>query len=139
MLYHYTTWNGFKIFEEKVLKVSSRYAAYTYYAGYYPPLVFLSEDKIWEPTVQAATKEFYWESCGSCPDTYQQLEIPCWRFTVDSDIEVEPAIKVCSDLGLSAMIEHGIKLGADPTKWWVSRKSLAVTQAAQWEGVWSIK
>ena len=126
MLYHYSTWRGQKLAQDGIIKPRNTYAQYTRQAGMYHPVIFLTSDPTWEPSVQAATTEHYWEKCGSDPEVYAQLGIPCFS----------NGLRYCEQQGLMLMVEDAMKLGSDVTKWKVAYENLPVYQICKWEGAW---
>jgi hypothetical protein len=124
--YHYATWSGAQVARDGYIK------PFDHYARGMLPLVFATTDPRWEPSVQAASKEGYWEKCGSCPEAYAQLGIPCWRFEVAliDPIHVlnlvftgerEPWTEFYSQ-----MVRDGIALGGYVADWYVSMWPAAV-------------
>ena len=115
-LYHYSTWAGEAILKAGVVRPSTRYRGNTTW----PKMVFLTETPEWEPSVQAKSKEGFWEKCGSTPEVYKQLGIPCWRFEVKADSTNLTHAHHIHYPGWSAMLMDATDLCGHIGKWWVA-------------------
>ena len=129
-LYHYATWSGHKIKASMVLRPSIKYGfGNTTVLLPWPEVVFLTTNPHWEPSIQAKSKEGYWEKCQSDPKSYEELGIPCWKFTVHAhNVEVR---KVTDYIMLGEkwryMLADAIKLNSDIDQWYISDSVLDVT------------
>ena len=131
-LYHYTTFAGSRILESRVIEPSNVYSNGLKHNTNvpWPKLVFLTQDPNWEPTVQAVGNSGFYERTMSDPDTYTYDNIPCWRFTVELDKELNK-LMYPHPLWLN-MLKDGQSLGSDVSKWhWVEHK-VNVSQCHKW-------
>lgn len=137
--YHYSTWFGDAVFYTGTVEPRVNYV------GFGLPLVFATLNPHWEPSIQAAWKVGHYEKCGSCPELYEQLDIPCWRFLVRM-LDPVSFIQVLFDMGpgkhtnfYAEMIADAAKMGSDVFDWTVSRHPALVLETARWvKGEWHV-
>ena len=137
MLYHYSTWRGAEILKDDMIKPRNIYQAWTgnCILTMWPRLVFLTSDPRWEPSVQAMTKERQWEKCGSCPEVYTQMGIPCWRFEVKIPANMIAFARMaveCGDLW-KQMVLDASELGSNPNQWVITANPVKIKDAWKWE------
>ena len=140
-LYHYTTWTGGIVRLRRHVHVSNNYGwGNTTTLTEWPKLLFLTSDPHWERSIQAYNRAGHHEKCGSCPETYEQLGIPCWKFEVEVD---QDTLKAAVDTRLmindkwEEMLVDALSLGSDVTKWWVGTQPIAIEKSYKWkEGRW---
>jgi len=122
-LYHYTTWQGSEVFPLGKLVPSEKYLK----EG--PPLVWLTENEYWEPSIQAKQMNGSYERGPSSPGLYSTLGIPCWRF----EVEVKDTFKLHYPIaGWLYMLEDGKDLGSDLSQWhWVT-DSVEIVNSYKW-------
>ena len=127
-LYHYATWGGKHILKTGLIVPSTSYTwgPETLATPQWSPLVFFTENPIWEPSVQAKPENGFWEKCGSDPDSYNQLGIPCWKFTVE-DERIMHITAVAGSLKWHEMLEDARLLGSDTDQWYVSGDVIEIT------------
>ena len=142
-LYHYTTWRGEQILKERVILCSLRYA---HWAGEtllddWPRLTFLTSDLSWDPSVQAITSHGKWEKCGSYPETYDALGIPCWKFEVNQNgLVLGYPFDFDGDDKWLQMLDDAVKLGSHIEDWRVVCQDVMVIKAWKWEDdEWNLK
>ncbi len=131
-LFHYSTWNGSKIHKLGFIEPSNyyNYLMDSHVDPLWTPVVFLTKNPIWEPSVQAKSSEGYWEKCGSCPEMYTELGIPCWKFEVDIE-----AIKIRlwdGDWQWTWMLSDATKLGSHYSDWYLSHRQVTVIKSYKW-------
>lgn len=114
-LYHYTTWPGEHIRQSGIIKPAADYSRFAQKPM--PTRVFLTENPFWEPSIQAVTRDYYWEKCGSCPEAYTEMGIPCWRFLIE---HAGVYYKMWKNDFDAQMFEDALALGSDTEQWWVS-------------------
>jgi hypothetical protein len=141
-LYHYSTWRGAEIFKAGWVHPRDLYQVWTGNTVLmkWPHLVFLSINAEWEPSIQSMTKERYWEKCGSHPEVYTQLNIPCWRFEVDrpgSIMHFSSAAQSCGRLW-NEMIDDAICMGSNPDQWIMTQEPVRVRRVWKWEDRWKM-
>lgn len=137
--YHYSTWFGDAVFYEGVVEPRVTYV------GFGLPLVFTTSNPVWEPSIQTAWKVGSYEKCGSCPEVYDELGIPCWRFLVRM-LDPVSFVQVLFDMGpgdytdfFAAMIADATKLGSNVFDWTVSRHPALVLETSRWvKGEWHV-
>ena len=134
-LFHYATWGGQEIATTGWLWPSRRYGygPETLSTPQWPKMVFLTENSFWEPSVQAKHKGM-WEKCGSHPEIYAELNIPCWRFKVEI---AENLIVPARAPGFTAarwykMLQDGRNLGSNVEEWYVTREYVPVKKSWKW-------
>jgi len=142
-LYHYTTWLGSILADAGEIETMNRYGfGEMTMLNDWPKLVFLTSNQDWEPSVQAYNAEKYHEKCGSCPEVYAQLGIPCWKLEVDV-----PLGEVCCALDNRlmthpkwvVMLKDAMALGSDISRWMVSFDELSIEKAYRWyDGQWRL-
>lgn len=135
-LYHYATWIGQAVHKDGKLKPSDMYGfgertALTTWV----PLVFLTESPDWERSIQAVSPEGHYEKCGSCPQTYTQMGIPCYKFVVD--IESPWLAPACEATLLTIpnwkdMIKDAIDLTSDVARWWIFPREVKIEESFIW-------
>jgi hypothetical protein len=137
-LYHYSTWQGRRIYEEGFIAASVAYERFTGSTLLNStPLIFLTSNPSWEPSVQARSKRLHWEKCGSCPEVYTELGIPCWKFQVKDGIGVR-AVDYSTSASWRRMLGDAIILGSDPEQWYICGGFIHVIEPWQWEnGQWT--
>lgn len=144
--YHYSTWEGRLIHESKIVKPSYRYSLWEPYglaagccAEINTEFVFLTSNGYWEPSIQASSEEGYWEKCGSCPEVYTELGIPCWRFEVYATYPKLVWGKQHERL-FRAMLQDAINLGSKISEWCITDIKCKVLKTYKWEdGKWRLK
>lgn len=147
-LYHYTTWPGWDIFRKKFLQPSDKYGNFvtntqppTMLSKQWPKLVWLSKSDEWEPSVQTISPQGYWEKCGSDPDAYTELGIPCWRFEISligllhmAAVDQQPLNNRWLD-----MLKDGRKLGSDLYNWHLTNTECDVVESCmRIDGKWRV-
>ena len=75
----------------------------------------------------------YWEKCGSCPEMYTQMRIPCWRFEAPT-ADVTPFDISGVDYGAQwvEMMESAVTLGSDISEWVITADKIAFTNMKRW-------
>jgi hypothetical protein len=140
-LYHYATWQGSKVAESKVILPSVQYGfGRRTVLNDWPGLVFLTKNPEWERSIQALSLEEFHEKCGSCPETYSQLSIPCWKFEVEvhpQEVQGVLILRLANNRQWQEMIEDAVSLGSNVKDWLTSDEPQLVTNAWQWkDGGW---
>ena len=130
-LYHYATWRGETINKCNYIKPGTRYGRF-----FDMPLVFLTTNEFWEPSIQSYSLERYHEQCGSCPQVYTELGIPCWKFEVRVPWQGLFPFYAFTIPHWKAMIHDAIQLGSDVTEWYVTRKQTTVIKSWRWKERW---
>lgn len=128
--YHYATWNGSAIHFSGKIKPSTRYVGQVC-GPTAPPLVFLTTNDYWEPSVQALSKKTPYVRGPSTPERYAAEHIPLWRFTV----EIKAPINVIYNVpGFISMLHETKLLGSDMSQWHWTTETLDVLTVAKFEG-----
>ena len=131
-LYHYATWSGKTIHLSKLIIPSNNYLTSSSLK-----LVFLTKNEEWEPSIQSYSLEWYYEKCGSHPETYTELEIPCWKFEV-SPIKVTQVktIKADHEKLWTWMVSDAKAMGSNIDDWYVTDETLIIHKTWQWKTNW---
>ncbi len=135
-LFHYNTWNGQMLNRSRVIKPGRRYAEWVEQTllTEWPALTFLTIGPEWEPSIQAMSKERYWEKCGSLPETNEQLGIPSWKFEVNPNglvLGMATDFKGCNNW--QKMLDEAREMGSDPDDWRIAVQDCYVINAWKWE------
>ena len=135
-LFHYCTWNGQVIERSRVIKPGKRYAEWVQQTllDEWPALTFLTVSPEWEPSIQALSREKYWEKCGSHPETNAALGIPCWKFEVNPNglvLGMATDFKGCTNW--ETMLDDARCMGSDPADWRIAVQDCYVINAWKWE------
>lgn len=135
-LFHYTTWMGNQMYQERVIKPDNRYARFVFQTilSEWPRLTFLTQNEEWEPSVQAYSEERFWEKCCSHPETYAALNIPCWKFEVNPNgliLGVATDFKGCANW--KKMLDDARKLGSTVEDWRIAVQDAYIINSWKWE------
>ena len=140
-LYHYSTWQGQRIFDDQKVFASVSYERFTGGTVLFAvPLIFLTSNPGWEPSVQARSVRLFWEKCGSCPEVYEELGIPCWRFLIGYLKHLKPvrALDYSTSTSWRRMLEDAILMGSDPEQWYICGSYMDILESWKWEkGKWT--
>lgn len=128
-LYHYATWKGDSIHKQKVIKPSNRYYNYIDWK-----LVFLTRNEYWDPSIQSYSIEGYYEKCGSSPQVYTELGIPCWKFEVRVPWARLFPHYIILTTRWKMMIADAIHLGSDVTEWHITSLRTDIIKSWKWKG-----
>jgi len=136
-LYHYATWAGEAIQKSGVILPNINYANWVKHTllTRWPDLVFLTQNEYWEPSIQSVNKQGLWEKCGSYPETYAALGIPCWKFEVNLNTLVLGMVDRLSEEypRWDFMLQDAEKMGSHTEDWRVTSQDCYVINTWKWE------